>query len=365
MSITNFHWGLHAWACYAIGALVLAYFKFKRGTNFQPGAPIRNVFKGGWVEPVARFADFTAVIAVAFGVCGSMAMASLQFQTGLGVVSGADTSGIPVRAAILGVLFVCYTISASTSLDKGIKILSQTNIMLAIGLVCFLLFSGPTMDLLGGIARAAGDYLMALPGLSVDTYPAAKKGWFHGWTIIYFIWWIAWTPFVGIFIARISRGRTIRQFLAGVVLAPTAFTIVWFAIFGGVGLVEDASSGGAIAAAVKQDFTVALFHLFERLPGTTMLGALALVLVFVFLVTSVDSATYVLGMLTSRGVPDPSTLRKLSWGVALALLGGALLFIGNVDLIKALSTIGAIPFVPILLLQIGALLIALRRDRAG
>lgn len=363
MTITNFHWGLHAWACYAIGALVLAYFKFKRGTSFQPGAPLRSAFAGVWVEPVARFADFTAVMAVAFGVCGSMAMASLQFQSGLGVVSGWDTTGMGVRAAILIVLFICYSISASTSLDKGIKILSQTNIALAIGLALFLLFIGPTTDLLSSFATAAGDYLAALPSLAIETHGPAQKGWFHGWTIIYFIWWISWTPFVGIFIARISKGRTIRQFLGGVVLAPTAFTIIWFAVFGGVGLAEDAASGGAVATAVKQDAAVALFQLFERLPGATILGGLSLVLVFVFLVTSVDSATYVLGMLTSKGVPDPPTVRKLAWGVALALMGGALLFIGNVDLIKALSTVGAIPFVPILLLQVAALLIALRRDR--
>ena len=362
--ITNFHWGLHAWGCYAIGALVLAYFKFRRGTNFQPGAPIRSAFTGAWVEPVARFADFTAVLAVAFGVCGSMAMASLQFQTGLGVVTGTDTSGVVVRCVILAVLFCCYTASASTSLDKGIKILSQTNMLLAFGLVGFLLFVGPTAELLRGAVSAIGDYLVALPSLSFETHVhTQKQGWFHGWTIIYFIWWIAWTPFVGIFIARISRGRTIRQFLLGVVLAPTAFTIVWFAVFGGVGLTEDLASNGAIGAAVKADFTVALFQLFERLPGTDVLGVLALLLVFVFLVTSVDSATYVLGMLTSKGVSDPPTVRKLAWGVALALMGGALLLIGNIDLIKALSTIGAIPFVPILILQVVALFIALRVDR--
>lgn len=365
--ITNFHWGLHAWGCYAIGALVLAYFKFKRGTNYQPGAPIRSVFVGRWVEPIARVADFTAVLAVAFGVCGSMAMASLQFQTGLGVVTGADTSGVLVRIVILGVLFCCYTASASTSLDKGIKILSQTNMALATGLVLFLLFVGPTADLLRGTVSALGDYLVALPGLSFETYvhaPTDKQGWFHGWTIIYFVWWIAWTPFVGIFIARISRGRTIREFLAGVVLAPTAFTLVWFAVFGGVGLAEDVASDGAIGAAVKQDFTVALFHLFDRLPGSSVLGVLALLLVFVFLVTSVDSATYVLGMLTSDGVANPPTVRKLAWGVALALMGGALLLIGNIDLIKALSTIGAIPFVPILILQVVALFLALRADQS-
>lgn len=364
--ITNFHWGLHAWGCYAIGALVLAYFKFRRGTDYQPGAPIRSAFRGAWVEPVARVADFTAVLAVAFGVCGSIAMGSLQFQSGLAAVFGTDMSGLAVRGAILGALFISYTASAATSLDKGIKILSQTNMILAIGLVGFLLLVGPTGDLLRGIVSAVGDYLRALPGLAFETYVHTDKSkWFHGWTIIYFIWWIAWTPFVGIFIARISRGRTIREFMLGVVLAPTAFTLVWFAVFGGVGLAEDFSSGGAIGAAVQADYSVALFRLFERLPGTTVLGILALLLVFVFLVTSVDSATFVLGMLTSRGAEDPPTGRKLAWGVALGLLGGALLFVGDTDVIKALSTSGAIPFVPILILQIVALLRALRADQPG
>ncbi len=361
MIITNFHWGLHAWSVYAVAALVLAYFGYRLGTPALPGAPIRAAFKGPWVEPVAWLSDLLGVLAIAFGVAGSMAMSAMQLDTGLASVSGLE-GGVGQRVVILIVLFVAYMISASTSLDKGIKILSQINLTLALLLMGFLLLAGPTADLLGGAITALGDYLAALPRLSLSTYPfQGKAGWLHGWTLVYFIWWIAWAPFVGIFIARISRGRTIREFVVGVVIAPSLFSLLWFAVFGGTGLHEEFASGG-LAEAVRENVTVALFTLYERLPFSGLLGGLSLCLVFVFMVTSVDSATYVLGMLTSEGSLDPPVRRKLAWGVSLAVLGGALMLSGQVPVIRALAILGAIPFAFVMLIQIAALLRVLRKE---
>ena len=362
MVITNFHWGLHAWAVYAIAALVLAYFGFRRQTPYLPGAPIRSAFTGAWVEPAAKAADLVAVLAVAFGVAGSIAMGVLQFDTGLGVVTDLPKDSLWVRVTILAVLFVAYMTSAATSLDKGIKILSQLNVTVAIALMLFILFAGPTATLLRGFVTALGDYVSALPGLALTTYPYQDKaGWLHGWTLVYFIWWIAWAPFVGIFIARISKGRTIREFVSGVILLPTLFSILWFAIFGGTGLNQEMTRGG-VARLVQENVTVALFSLFERLPMPQLLSITALFLVFVFLVTSVDSATFVLGMLTSRGSIDPPVKRKLAWGVILAVLGGALMLAERIDVVRAVAILGAVPFAFILMIQIGALLRALRED---
>lgn len=364
MVITNFHWGLHAWAVYGIGALALAFFAFRHDAPYLPGAPIRLTFKGRWVAGVANAADLIAVLAVAFGVAGAIAMGIMQFQSGLSVVTDWDRSDMTVRFVILGVLFISYTISASTSLDKGIKILSQGNMLLAILLLLFVLLAGPTGALMRGALTAVGDYVSALPELSLRSFPYApdKAGWFHGWTLVYFVWWIAWAPFVGVFIARISRGRTIREFVLGVVLAPTLFSIIWFAIFGGAALQQELHGAGGLGSVVNKDVTLALFQFFEGLPGSQVLSALAIALLFVFLVTSVDSATYVLGMLTTGGSMNPPRRRKLAWGVALGALGGALLLSGRIDVIRSVAILGAIPFTFVMLLQVAALIRALRES---
>jgi glycine betaine transporter len=360
--LANFHWGAHAWAIYGIGALILAYFGFRKGQPYLPGAPIRAGFKGRWVEPVAKASDFIAVLAVACGVAGSIAMGVLQLEAGFKTVLGVGDNPFWVRGSILLVLFVCYTLSAATSLDKGIKILSQTNMFLAIVLMLFVLFAGPTAEIMGVFVTSIGDYLTAIPTLSFNTYPNTDaESWFHGWTIIYLVWWVAWAPFVGVFIARISSGRTIREFVLGVIFTPTLFSMLWFAIFGGFGIHEELTNGG-ISEMVAEDVTVALFSAFERLPMTEALGVLTLFLVFVFLVTSVDSATYVLGMLTTQGTLNPPVRRKLVWGITLGVMGAALLVSGRIDVVRGVSISGAIPFVLVLGLQLVALLRALRTE---
>lgn len=365
MVLTLFHWGLHAWAVYTVAALVLAYFGFRRGTPYLAGAPLRSAFRGRWVEPVARAADLIAVLAVVFGVAGSIAMGALQLQTGIAAVTDLSADATWLAILILALLFVSYMTSAATSLDKGIKILSDINMGLAVLLVLFVLAAGPTASLLRAMLTAVGDYTADLVGMSLRLYPYADLGgWLHGWTLVYFIWWIAWAPFVGIFIARISRGRTIREFVTGVLLAPTALSVVWFGTFGGTALFEDMRGAGGVVELVREDVTVALFSMFERLPLSAALSGTALALVFIFLVTSVDSATYVLGMLTSRGALDPPVRRKLAWGITLAVLGAAMRFTGSIDVVRAVSIVGALPFTLILMLQIAALLRALREDRA-
>ena len=365
MVITNFHWGLHAWAVYCVGALVLAYFGFRRGAPYLAGAPIRFAFRGAWVGPVAKIADLVAVLAVAFGVAGSIGMGVLQLHAGLYVVVGASMDSTVIPIAILVVLAICYMASAATSLDRGIKWLSNFNMSLALLLMVFVLAAGPTPFLLRTTATALGDYVTNFVGMSLSLFPFRDlNGWLESWTLTYFIWWIAWAPFVGIFIARISRGRTIREFVLGVLLAPTLFSILWFGVFGGMGFFEELHGDGGMARLVSEDVTVALFSLYERLPLTGVLSAISIVLVFVFLVTSVDSATFVLGMLTSRGTLDPPVSRKLGWGLSLGGLGAALMLSGNIDVVRAVAISGAIPFTFILIIQLAALLRCLREEAA-
>jgi len=361
--ITNYHWGIHAWAIYGVGALALAYFSFVRGGAYLPSTPIRLGFRGKWTGPIGTTADLLAIVAVTFGVAGSIAMGTLLVHSGLHYMWGVDMGSVGVDIAILLTLFVAYMSSAATGLDKGIRILSNINMATAIVLVLVLLFLGPTANLLDGFVTAIADYASSLAPLSVDLQPFdASEQWVADWTLIYFIWWIAWTPFVGTFIARISRGRTIREFVVGVLICPTVFSIFWFAVLGGVATDLQLSGAHDFTVALDEDVTGLVFHVVDQLPGGLFLGGVVTVLAFIFLVTSVDSATFVLGMLSSDGDLNPTPSRKLAWGVVLGIMGAGFTFLKDMDVIKMMTIAGAIPFLLVLILQLIAFLKALRED---
>ncbi len=362
LAICDFHWGLHAWAIYAIAALVLAYFHFRRGTDFLPGAPIRAVLRGRAGETLAHAADLIGVLAVAFGVAGSIGMGVLQIRSGLAATWGTPLDSTALAVGILALMMVAYTASAAGRIERGIKWLSTINVVLALAFAAAVWLGGPSIAVLEGLARSLYDYARELWPLATMGGPWAEATpWLHDWTLSYLIWWIAWAPFVGVFVARISRGRTIREFVVAVVLVPTTFSALWFGVLGGTALAIDGE--GALARVALADPPRALFATLQLLPGGSLLAGLAVVVVFLFLVTSVDSAAYVLGMMTSGGAADPPRARKLLWGVVLGLLGGALVFTASVDVVRAVAIVGAIPFTAVLILQSGALVVALHRDR--
>ncbi|HET6612873.1 MAG TPA: BCCT family transporter [Kofleriaceae bacterium] len=362
--LTGFHWGLHAWAIYGIAALVLAYFGFRKGYPYLPGAPIRAAFSGKWVKVVADASDLIAILAVVFGVGGAITMGIFQMQTGIALVTGKGSGSLTLSTVILAVTFVAYMASALTPIDRGIMWLSNLNMVMAIGLLLVVIVFGPTAFLFETFITSVGDYASNLASLSLRLYPYGDgQEWLYGWTLTYFIWWIAWAPFVGVFIARISRGRTIREFVLGVLVAPTMFSLLWFAVFGGAGLYSEIHGDIGLAHLVHEDVTASLFALLDTLPFPTVLGGLSIVLIFIFLVTGVDSATIVLGMLTTRGSLDPPVKRKIAWGVVLAVLAGALMLSDDPYAVRGVSIIGAIPFTFILLLQSVALLRALRDEK--
>lgn len=364
--LTNFHWGFHAWGVYCMAALVLAYFGFRKGQPYLAGAPLRVAFRGWWVGPVAVAADLIAVLSVAFGVAASISMGIFSVQSGLHVVVGVPTDSVMVAIGILVLLVGMYMASAMTGLHQGIKWLSNFNMALAVALLLYVLLAGPTAFLLRNTVSSLGDYVSNLASLSLRLYPyEGTAGWFHEWTLKSFSWWIAWTPFVGVFVARISRGRTIREFILGVLFVPTLFSVAWFGVFGGSGLYEELFGDGGIVRLVRGDYSLGLYHLVDRMPLAGLMSSLIVLLVFVFIVTSVDSATYVLGMLTSRGAHDPPLGRKIAWGVALGVLGAAVLFTGHIPVVRAASSIGAIPFTFILWLQVAAIIRMLRQDHAS
>lgn len=363
MVITNLHWGLHAWAIYGVCGLVIAYFAFRRGERSLISTPIRAIFRGTAAGRAATAADVLGVIAVVFGLAGSLAMGTLQVRSGLSTVF-AIVPTETVSLAILGVLFVFYMLSASTGVDKGIKILSNINISIAIAIMLFVILFGPTEFVLETFVTTIGAYASRLPEMAFKLFPyEGLTDWSVTWTLTYLIWWLAWGPFVGVFIARISRGRTIREFCAGVILVPTLFSILWFSTFGGSAFYIELFGPGGLSELVAADVTDALFAFFEYFPLSTALSAMAVLLIFIFLVTSADSGTFVLSMMTTNGNLNPPTGHKLIWGILIATLTGATLFSGSVEVARAMAATGAIPFSAILLLQVVGLMRALREDR--
>ena len=361
--ITNLHWGLHAWAIYGICALVIAYFTFRRNQTSEISTPILALFHGPAARPMATLANVLGVLAVVFGLAGSLTMGTLQVRGGLSAVFGiADTQ--TVSLIILGVLFVCYMLSATTGVDKGIKILSNLNMIIAIGLMVFVLVMGPTRFILEAFTNSIGEYFSRLPAMAFKMFPFEElTAWTSGWTLTYLIWWLAWGPFVGIFIARISRGRTIREFCLGVILVPTLFSMLWFAVFGGSAIYVEMFGGGGLAELVFADVTSALFTFLDYFPFGQALGATACLLIFIFLVTSADSGTFVLSMMTTRGNLNPPLLHKMVWGTLIALLTTGVLLTDSITVAKAMAITGALPFSVILLLQIVGFLREIRHER--
>jgi glycine betaine transporter len=362
--MTNLHWGVHAWGIYAMGALVLGYFGFRRGLPMLAGAPIRAVFKGGFGKVLGGVADVVAVLAVVFGLAGSLGMGVVQMNYGLAEVFGVPADSLAVSMAVLGVLAAVYLISAATAIDKGIKLLSNLNTLVVVLLLLFVLFVGPTTFILSTFATSLGDYLSNLVTLSFRLHPySGQSDWTRVWTLTYLIWWIAWAPFVGIFIARISRGRTIREFVLVVMFLPTLFSVLWFAVFGGTGLHLELFGQGGLGSLVLENTSQALFAFLGYFPFTGVLVGVALFLIFIFLVTSAQSGSFVLGMMTTGGSLNPPTYRKLFWGgVVAALTAATLLAGGGVHVLRAIAVSGALPFTVIMIAQVACLFHALGRE---
>ncbi len=368
MVITNFHWGLHAWSIYGCCALVIAYFTFRLKLPSMVSTPIlvgfKNVFSPGTLRGVGNTADILAVIAVIFGLAGSLAMGTLMVRSGMSAVFDTNQD-VTMSMIIIAVMTVCFLLSACTGVDKGIKILSNINMIVAIIILLVVLFGGPTAYLFQSFIYAIGDYLIQIIPMSFKTYaytPAGSWNWFHGWTLTYLIWWLAWGPFVGIFIARISRGRTIREFVIYVVGVPTIVSMLWFAAFGGAAIHIEMFGAGGITEKVFADVAGALFAFFEYFPGTTLLNFLAVCLIFIFLVTSADSGTFVISMMTSRGSLNPQTKLKLTWGLIITGITVATIVTESVKVAKAMAITGAIPFTFIIIMQLAAFFRVVRED---
>ncbi|ASK62794.1 glycine/betaine ABC transporter permease [Virgibacillus phasianinus] len=360
MGYAFFHWGVSQWSVFAIVGLVIAFLQFKKGKKGLISTSIKPVI--GKNKGIATTIDSLAVIATVMGVATSLGLGILQMNGGLKTVFNVPDS-LWIQIAIAGIMLLFYLLSSSTGLNKGIKWLSNLNLGLCLLLLLFVFFTGPTVFILNTFVLGLGDYLANFVQYSLRLSPYTGETWVRDWTIFYWAWAIAWSPFVGAFVARVSKGRTIREFVFGVLIVPPAIACLWIAAFGGTALFSDLNNGTKIAEAVNSDLSVALFKTFAGLPLPDIMSVLAIFLIFTFLVTSADSATYILGSMTSKGSLNPGLSGKIIWGTLITAIAVVLIIAGGLNALQTASLVSALPFTVILLLMLIAFVKMLKKEK--
>lgn len=370
MNRTFLHWGVHAWAIYVVVGLAVAYAVHRRGRPVSIRWALEPLIGRRLAQSwLGDLIDIAAIVGTVFGVATSLGLGVSQIGSGLEFLGW-----VSVSETLLVVLIVAITAAATTSvvtgLDKGIKYLSNTNMVLAAVLVVAVLVLGPTLFLAREFVQNLGSYLQNFLGLSFTTLPFYGEDgttWLGGWTTYYWGWWISWSPFVGIFIARISRGRTVREFVIGVLLVPTLVTFLWFSVLGGSALYREMFGGGGLVGADGQvDQTAALFQLLDGFPGGTVLAGLAVILVIIFFVTSSDSASFVVDMISHGGDPNPPVWSRVFWALLEGAIAAVVLGMVGAELgltaLQIMAILVAVPFSVVMILMAVALAIGLRRE---
>ncbi|RYC13680.1 BCCT family transporter [Nocardioides zhouii] len=360
MATTLFHWTLHPWAIYAVVGLAIAYGTYRKGRVQLVSAAFEPLLGSRAHGPAGKVIDMLAIFATLFGSAASLGLGALQIRSGLEIVGGIGGAGNTVLVAIIALLTVAFVLSAVSGVAKGIQYLSNINMVLALVLAAFVFVVGPTVFMLNLLPTAIGSYAGQLPEMASRTGAegAAVSEWLAGWTVFYWAWWLSWTPFVGMFIARISRGRTIRQFVTGVLLVPSLVSLVWFAIFGGAAIklqqdgVDIAGAGGIESQ---------LFTVLDQFPLATVSSILVMVLVAIFFVSGADAASIVMGSLSEKGALEPRKPTVIFWGVATGLVAIVMLLAGGEDALSGLQTITIIAALPFVLVMV-ALAVALVKD---
>ncbi len=376
MRYSYFHWGFHPWAIYAVVAGSLAYFSYRKGLPMLLSSCLEPILGRKGIEgPWGILVNVIGVFATLFGLATSLGLGAMQIAAGLEVLFGIPSTPTVVVIVVI-VTTIAAIISTYTGIDRGIKYLSQINILAALALMLLVLILGPTLYILNTLTHATGDYIQHLPSLSFNLDPAGvgTEGFANAWTVFYWAWWIAWAPFVGTFIARVSRGRTIRNFVIGVMLVPVLVSMVWFAVFGGAALesvtrvLETTGEHGYIYNQVFEDEALGFFALLQEFPLSSLLVAVATFSVAIFFITSSDSGTYVNGMLTSGGNPNPPVFLRITWGVLEGAIAAVLLYTGGeaaLDSLQTASVVGGFPFMIIMALMLYCLIKALNQERAA
>ncbi len=363
MGATMYHWGLHPWAIYGVVALSLAFFCYNKGLPLS----IRSIFypllgdrAWGWA---GHLIDVLAVLATLFGLATSLGLGAQQAAAGINHVFGIETSLGMQILVIVGVTLLAI-VSVIRGIEGGVKVLSNLNMLIAFALLGVVIMIAPSVSL-GNLSTTLGAYVENIIPLS-NPHGRDDEAWFQGWTVFYWAWWISWSPFVGMFIARVSEGRTIREFLAAVLLVPTLVTLIWMSVYGGIAIDQVMNKVGALGSDGLTEVPLAMFQMFDVLPMGTLLSVIAIVLVLVFFITSSDSGSLVIDSITAGGKIDAPVPQRIFWASLEGAIAIALLWIGGTEAIQALQA-GAIstglPFTVVLLLMCVSLLMGLRTER--
>lgn len=362
MSLTFFHWGLHAWAIYAVVGLSLAYFGYRYNLPLTVRSGLYPLLKARIDGPIGHAVDIFAICGTLFGVATSLGFGVLQISAGLTHLTGL-TNGAVTQLVLIGIITAIATISVVTGVDKGIRRLSELNLILAILLMLFVLVVGPTAQLLRDFVQNVGFYLDSIVLRTFNIYAYEPRPWIDAWTLFYWAWWISWSPFVGMFIARISRGRTVREFVVAVLFIPAGFTFFWMTVFGNTALAIDTTiANGALSAAVADDLSVALFQFFEYLPLPAVTSTLAVLLVAVFFITSSDSGSLVIDTIAAGGETETSAVQRVFWCVLEGVVASVLLLAGGLAALQSATIATALPFSLVMLVLVWSLFKGMEAD---
>lgn len=366
MRLSFFHWGINGWAIFSFVGLALAYFSYRHNLPLTIRSVLYPLFGERVRGRLGDFVDLLAVFGTVFGIATTLGLGVQQMNAGLKAVFGlADSTGL--QLSVIGVIMFVATLSVASGLSRGVRLLSEMNFWLSIAAVLFILLLGPTQYLIGITIEATGDYIQNLLRMTFHTNVTHGSDWQAEWTVFFWGWWLAWSPFVGIFIAQISRGRTFREYVAGVLLVPTGITIVWIGLFGGTALYQELFTGGGVIEAVDKDIATALFATIAgmQLPDTvtSVVSALLILLLGTYLVTSANAGTLVINTLLSGGDAEPPIIHRVLWGVFLALLTAVLLLAGGLETLQAMVIAAALPFSVVAIGMIIGLLSELHSER--
>lgn len=370
MNISFLHYGLHVWALYGMVALSLAYFHYRRGLPLAIRSTLYPLIGKKIYGPMGHTVDTLAVFGTMFGVVTTLGLGVLQINSGLESLFGIPNN-ITVQIILIGFITMLAGLSLLMGLDKGIKRLSDINIFFTIVLLSFVIILGPTQFIFNSFFENIGNYLhQVIPlGLWTESYEG-EANWQSSWTVFYWAWWISWSPFVGVFVARISRGRTIREFILGVLLIPITILFLWFTAFGGsavhmelMAAVDPNIASPGLVEAVRADTGSAIFKLMESYPLTAALNGLIVVMIVLWFVTSSDSASFVIDMLTSGGDTNPPKIQRLFWAGTEGVIAAVLLAAGGLGALQAASIVSGLPFAVVIVIMMYSLLRGLSRDR--
>lgn len=362
---TFFHWGIHAWSVYAIVGLTLAYFTYRYKLPLSLRSALYPILKEKIHGRIGDFIDVFALCSTFFGITTTLGFGVVQLNAGLVSLGILPESNFAYQAVIVAIVMFIAILSALSGVSKGVKYLSQLNIILAVALLLFVLVTGPTVYIFNAFSEGIGNYINRFTSLTFNTYiyEAERQKWFSNWTILYWAWWISWSPYVGLFIAKISKGRTIREFIIAVLLIPSLFNFIWMTVFGSGAIYLDIHSGNNFLSRIADNPDILLFRFLDALPLSTLTSIVAIIVICVFFVTSADSGIYILNSIATKNAPKSPAWQIILWGVSLGLVALSLLSLGGLESLQTTTLIVALPFSLIMLLFCYNLMSALYIDK--